>query len=341
MPKRKKQKTNVVAENIAGSKTARGEPSGRRAWFVISAVIIVLVLLTGGIVYYQVSAAPFQQPVVTVDNAVIRMDYFLNRTRMAGSNPGSVLQQLVDEQLVKQMAPTFGIEVTQQQIDDALLTAASSENTTGNLSDNSTGRYLTESEFKTWYSQKLKTSGLSDAEFKDMTRTFLLASRLQEFLSQRILTTVEQIHLNVILLANSADAARAKLRIQQGENFAAVAREVSLDTRSKDLGGDIGWLPRGILAYDTTTFALGVGGISDAVAVNPSSPSISQYLIFMVSEKDFARQIDDSALQVLRSRALLNWLAQEAPLHKITVNYDFSNTANQAWIDWQLSKVRR
>jgi len=104
MPKRKKQKTNVVAENIAGSKTARGEPSGRRAWFVISAVIIVLVLLTGGIVYYQVSAAPFQQPVVTVDNAVIRMDYFLNRTRMAGSNPGSVLQQLVDEQLVHERA---------------------------------------------------------------------------------------------------------------------------------------------------------------------------------------------------------------------------------------------
>jgi len=338
MPKRKKKKNETVVASKAGSRTAGGGRKGRRAGVFIAAVIIALIPIVAYPIYYQSRVAPFKQPVLTVDNTVIDMGYFLKRAKMAGGNP-TILQQLADEQVVKLMAPAFGIAVTNQEIDNALLYTASTENITGNLTDNSTARYLTESEFKSWYRQRLNDSGFSDAEYKDMTRTNLLAVKLQQYLAQRVTTTAEQIHLNVIVVANSADAAKAKARIKAGESFAAVAREVSLDTQSKDKGGDIGWIPRGVLPYDSTTFSLNVGEVSNAVAVNPTTPTTSQYLLFMVSEKAAVRELDDSSTQVLKDRALSNWLAQEEPSHSIIVNYDFNNSANQAWINWQLSKA--
>ncbi|MFC2005551.1 peptidylprolyl isomerase [Chloroflexota bacterium] len=340
MPKSKK-KIDRVVEREASSKTTGGEQKGRRTALITAAVVIALILIVAVPFYYQSRMAPFKQPVLTVNNNVIDMGYYLKRVKLVGSDPITMLQQLANEQIIKLMAPTFGITVTPQEIDNALLYTASTENITSNVTDNYSGTYLTESEFKTWYRQRLNDNGLSDAEYKELTRTNLLATKLQQYLSQRVPTIAEQIHLNVIVVANSSDAANAKARIQSGESFADVASEVSLDTESKDQGGDIGWLPRGILPFDNTTFALSVGEVSDAMAVDPTAPGTSQYLLFMVSEKTDVREIDDTSLQVLRSRALSNWLLQEVPSHSIILNYDFNDSANQAWIEWQLSKIGR
>ncbi len=338
MPQRKEKKIDRAAEREAGLKTTGRDRRGdSRPRFVIASVVVAIILIIAGIFYYQSYVAPFQRPVITVDNTVIRMGYFLNRTKIAGSDPMTMLQQLAYEQIIKLKAPDFVTEPTPSDIDDALLYIASTENVTENVT-----RYLTESEFKGWYRQQLNQTRLSDAEYKDITRTNLLAYSLQQYLDERVPTTGEQVHLNVILVANSADADKAMARIKAGESFAAVAREVSLDTQSKENGGDVGWAPRGVYpSYDQTIFGLGTGGVSDPVAVDPTTPDSSQYLLFMVSEKAPSRQIDDSSMQVLKSNALINWLAQEVSSHSITVNYDFSNSENQAWIDLQLAKMSR
>ncbi len=341
MPKRSKKNIDRIVERKASSETTgAGRKSRRTGVIIIAAVIVALILIIAVPLYYQSRMAPFKQPVLTVDNTVIDMSYYLKRTKLAGGDPVTILQQLVDEQIVKLMAPTFGIAVTPLEIDNALLYTASTENITSNVTNNVTARYLTESEFKIWYRQQLNDSRLSDTEYKDMTRTNLLAAKLQQYLAQRVPTTGEQVHLNVILVANSADADKAKARIKAGESFAAVAREVSLDTQSKGNGGDIGWVPRGVYpSYDQTIFGLGTGGVSDPIAVDATNPSTSQYLLFMVSEKASSRDIDDSSMQVLKSKVLINWLDQEVPSHKITINYDFNNSKNQAWISWQLAKM--
>ncbi len=114
---------------------------------------------------------------------------------------------------------------------------------------------------------------------------------------------------------------------------------MSLDTQLKNNGGDVGWVPRGVVGYDDIIFGLAIGTVSDPVAVDATNPSTSQYLLFMVSEKASSRQIDDDPLQALKSNALINWLNQEMPSHNIIINYDFNSSANQAWINWQLSKM--
>jgi hypothetical protein len=55
----------------------------------------------------------------------------------------------------------------------------------------------------------------------------------------------------------------------------------------------------------------------------------------MVSEKAEAREIDENPLQVLKSKALENWLSEEGKLHEIDWNYD---SEIDAWINFQLAK---
>jgi hypothetical protein len=264
------------------------------------------------------------------------MGYFLKRVRLSGDDSMTELQQLVDEQIIKQKAPEFGIDFTPQDISDTLHQMASTSSS-GNTSENATP--MSESEFNKWYQEQLKDTGLSDAEYKEITRISLLAAGLQQYLAQMQPTVAEQVHLNVILVANSSDANKVRARIKAGESFASVASEVSLDTQSGTIGGDIGWIPRGVLDYDDIIFSLGIGEVSDSVAVDPTTPNTSQYLVFMVSEKAASRQIDDKPMQVLKSKALSNWLAQEIPSHSIRQDYDFSNPQNQAWINWQEAKL--
>jgi hypothetical protein len=337
MSKRKKKKVQTPVPRDVSPKNTEGAHKTRQTAIIV-ALVLVIALVIAIPVYYQLNLAPFRQPVVTVDKTVIDMGYFLKRAKLAGASQASLIQKLVDEQVVKQMAPTFRITVTDKEIDDALLIKASTENFTGNMADNTTGRYLTESEFKDWYRQQLNDTGLSDAEYRDLSRVNLLADKLQKLLAGSIPKTANQIHLNVILTASSADANKAKARIQAGDSFAAVARDVSLDTKSKDQGGDAGWFPPGVLPYDSTIFALDIGAVSNPVAVDSTSPATSRYLLFMVSEKADNREIDGSSFQILQNNALSIWLSQEEPTQNIFVNYDFTNAANQAWVSWQLSK---
>jgi peptidyl-prolyl cis-trans isomerase D len=63
----------------------------------------------------------------------------------------------------------------------------------------------------------------------------------------------------------AADAAVA--RLTSGEDFAAVAAEISADAGSKTQGGDLGWWGRGSLPapFEEALFALGVGEVSAPV----------------------------------------------------------------------------
>ena len=68
------------------------------------------------------------------------------------------------------------------------------------------------------------------------------------------------------------DAARATAesvaaRVQGGEDFAAVAAEVSADAGTKTQGGDLGWIGRGMLVgpFEDALFAMQVGEISAPV----------------------------------------------------------------------------
>ncbi|HET7607462.1 MAG TPA: SurA N-terminal domain-containing protein [Gammaproteobacteria bacterium] len=79
-------------------------------------------------------------------------------------------------------------------------------------------------------------------------------------------------HILVTVPEGQEDAARATAegvvaRLRGGEDFAAVAAEVSADAGTKAQGGELPWLARGVLPgpFEDALFALEVGQISDPV----------------------------------------------------------------------------
>lgn len=85
----------------------------------------------------------------------------------------------------------------------------------------------------------------------------------------------EQRRVAHILIEFGDDEASAKqtaetvlTRINQGEDFASLAKELSTDTFSGQNGGDLDWLERGVMdtAFDESAFSLvGIGSISELV----------------------------------------------------------------------------
>lgn len=290
-----------------------------RSNLIIVSLVIASILIGAGIFYYRTYVEPFQKIVLTVDNQTIRRDYFLKRVRMAGGDPTLTLQQLAYEGVIKITAPQYGINISPADINEELNKEATAA--TAN--------------FQEWYTNQLITTELSDYEYREIVRTNLLATHLLESMAKDIPTTAEQVRVYTIVTAKAEDAANARTRITKGENFTAVAVQISLDAQTKPKGGELGWIPRGVTPFDDVIFPLAVGQVSDPVAIDPAYPDISQYAIFMVSEKDPDRVIDTGPLQILRSRALYSLILQQMPQH---VKYSYT-PADKAWVTEQLSKT--
>ncbi|MFI5317134.1 MAG: SurA N-terminal domain-containing protein [Myxococcota bacterium] len=83
-------------------------------------------------------------------------------------------------------------------------------------------------------------------------------------------THEEQIHARHMLFTGEdaeAQAIKARARVEAGESFAAVAKDVSSDEATRADGGDLGTFPRGRMmkGFDDAAFALAVGAISGPV----------------------------------------------------------------------------
>jgi peptidyl-prolyl cis-trans isomerase D len=92
----------------------------------------------------------------------------------------------------------------------------------------------------------------------------LYRRRLHEFQAP------EQVHARHVLFTgdDAAERARAtRARIEAGEDFAELARELSQDLATREEGGDLGFFPRGrvLPALEQAAFALEAGQVSDLV----------------------------------------------------------------------------
>jgi len=332
MPQLKKTSSgNNLDGKVPGSKAIARDRKGRRTAFIIASVVIVLILVIVGVSLY-LNAAPFRRIIITVDDTSINMDYFLKRTLLAGDDPMVMLQWLTNEQLIKIEAPRYVAEVSPEDIDQELRRVASGESGT-----------ISESEFKEWYRQILNENDLSDSEYKEIVTTILLTARFHEYLAERVPTVVEQVHLYAIVVKTYEDAEKIRARWEAGEDFADLAREVSLDEVSGEKGGDLGWLPRGILAsgLDEVVFNLIIDDVSEPLvyAADPTAEEMFYYLL-MVTEKADAREVDEGPLQMLKAKALDDWLLAEMKFHEVEwygLKNGFDSETNN-WIHWQLSK---
>ena len=145
-------------------------------------------------------------------------------------------------------------------------------------------------------------------------------------------TREEQIHARHMLFTGQdaeAQAIKARARVEAGESFAAVAKEVSADEATRSDGGDLGTFPRGRMmpAFDAAAFALEVGKPSGPVKTDRGVHLIlveahepASQTPFETVQEQLASDLlrDDRAAEAARAAAnrVLEWAAAGEPFAK-------------------------
>lgn len=173
-----------------------------------------------------------------------------------------VLTQLVQQSLVDQYGTTNKIDVSQAEIDKKLADIKS--------------KYPPGQ-----FDMILKQQGLSDADVQNILRQQIIIEKavapnvhvtdadVAAYFAKNhtVLDKPEQIRARHILVADRATADTVEAKLKAGGDFAALAKQYSTDTSTKDKGGELGFFGRGqmVPAFQDAAFALPVGAISAPV----------------------------------------------------------------------------
>jgi len=118
--------------------------------------------------------------------------------------------------------------------------------------------------------QGILETGLSEKQYDQLFETDLLRSKLFEEVSANTPKEEEQIWARHILVADEETAKAVIDRLNNGEDFATLAIELSDDPGSGASGGDLDWFGKGQMVpeFETAAFALEIGQISEPVESN-------------------------------------------------------------------------
>jgi peptidyl-prolyl cis-trans isomerase C len=189
-----------------------------------------------------------------------------------------ILDTLIDRELLLQRAKSLKMAVPAQQVDTQMQQLQQRFPSSEAFEQALTAQNLTMDTVKKDVESQLLRQQLVQKEILDKVN--VSARDVQTFYDQNKDKYVEeeQVRARHILIrvppdANPADEAKLKgkaddalKRAKQGENFAALATELS-DDGSKESGGDLGFFPRGrtVPAFEEVAFTLQPGQTSEVV----------------------------------------------------------------------------
>src|SRR5947209_1838258 len=102
--------------------------------------------------------------------------------------------------------------------------------------------------------------------------------------------------------------------LQSGTDFGDVAKQYSEDAATKDKGGDLGWIARGMLtdlAAENEIFTLDAGKIS------LQHNGLNNTTWYKVIEKSDSRALDDDQKSKIKDNAYQYWLNQQKKAHDV------------------------
>ena len=200
----------------------------------------------------------------------------------ASSTPGGNVAATVNGEPVSQdelnaeLNRLHGREVLRKVVDDKLIQqAAKKDNIT--VSDAEVKRRMDELKGSPQYAALQRGTGMTDAEMevqvrKAVTLQLLILTEIKETeklaMYDQYREQLEKAHVYHVLLGSKGDADKALAALKGGKPFEAVAKEMSKDTGTKDLGGDLGWVSRPMIPDEsmrTTVFTIAENTLSDPV----------------------------------------------------------------------------
>lgn len=102
-----------------------------------------------------------------------------------------------------------------------------------------------------------------------------------------------QIHIAHILVKTEDEAKKVKDRLDKGEDFAKVAKEVSTDPGSKDKGGDLGTVPYANSNLDPTFIAAAIA-LKEGTISAPVKTQFGYHIIKTIKKQEYPAKSFDS-----------------------------------------------
>ena len=235
---------------------------------VISLLLALVIPATG---YYVVFVQPLRETAIVVNDRSYSWGDYLTRTRMViaqaqvtGAWQPDTLNSLIfdmfeeveRQEIVRQFAGQEGITASPEEIDRQVRSRVLG----ANLMDDPS---ITDSEYRERYRRRLELLKVDAAQFRDIQEMEVLRRNLDASLRANVPQTLLQRYLRVIQVSEIEDARAALARIDGGEEFSIVATDLSRDTQTASLGGDLGWIPLGVRdEFDSVLFTLTDGEVS-------------------------------------------------------------------------------
>ena len=319
MPKRRRQAKIPTPAWDRPRGTIGSRVLGRGFQFYGAVAISMLIGLALAIVGYAFLADYLEtqgrpgSTALRIDDTRYRLDHFTNRLKMyvdQNGGPGGVdqitaLSQvpaiLIQEEIVRRFAGEFDITASEEEILQEISIRL------GITTDDDT--------FEVVFQQELTRSGLSELEFRDMIAALVLQTKLLEMFEAELSPSAESVRYRQILVSTEETAQEIRDKIEAGEDFAALAAENSLDVETRDSGGEVGWVPRGVLDASTE---------EDVFALEPNEITTialpQGVVVIEMQEKAEDREVEETQRAPLASRALADWVQEKRETLDIVIN---------------------
>ncbi len=229
-----------------------------KKWMAASLALLILLAV------YVTMYPPLQksgEAVAKVNGVSIGKDQ-LYQAMLDGSGE-QALDNLIDKELIRQEAEKAGIKVTSDDIDQQLKSIQSSFSSEEEFQQTLAAYNMTVEDLKKDMEAQVQLRKLLEPQIK------ITDDEIKQYYESNLeaLKEPEQVRASHILVASKEEVETILADLNSGADFAAIAKEKSLDTASKDNGGDLGFFAKGDMeeAFANAAFSLKVGSVSDPI----------------------------------------------------------------------------
>ena len=330
----------------------------RRTILVVGAALLLSVVAILGFGYWRENFARAQDTVASIFGERITTGELLELTRpraaafdrriaafrAAGLNqqatqfqsqrnqlPETVLNELVEDRIIRREAGLLGLTVTPDEVDARLrrqvaeadlanqprptptvtpeITPTAAPTPAGTPTARPTptpAPTLTEDRYGAALQSYLAQVGFAEDQIRRLLESELYEEKVRQAIGdQNIPAVQEQVRGRHIVLKTEEEAREVQQQLQGGASFEELAATRSQDQATKDKGGDLGWMPKmgRDPAFDSAVFALEPGQTSDVVR------TMDGWEIIQVLEHDPARPVEPTLLDEMRRQSFGDWLA--------------------------------
>lgn len=286
---------------------------GNKLWMFISlALVIVLVV----VLIKPPFAANKAEAVATVNGVEISKDQLYEG--MESSMKRSALDQMIMEELVNQEAVKQNIEVTESDIEQEIADLEKSFGSRAKLEEALTANSMTMEELREDINMNQLLIKLLEPQ------TTVTDEQVKEIFdnNKASFDTPEQVRASIITVATEEEANDVIKQLNEGKDFAELAKSTSLDEYTKANGGDTDFFAKGEqeAAIEEAAFKLAKDEVSGAVQTSGGYTVIKltdrkeAHTATFEEEKDYIRktlvsqqvsQLSGTYVEGLRSQATI------------------------------------